>query len=120
MFSDQSRKLIFLAAISALASGCGGSDSATNDSVDPQLATDEVIVTTASDAISADVTDGSEIEPETATETSIGIAIPVQPVSSSQMDTFIQNPLVAAIPTELSGSSSTSVSSNFMINPLVD
>ena len=51
-------------------------------------------------------------------ETINGTATPVQTVSSAQMDAFVANPLLAAIPTELSGGAPVATS-NFITNPLM-
>lgn len=101
-------KWVCLVAFTALAvSGCGKSSS-----------TDEVVVAETDPLIVVDDPVDAEVTPTT--EATDGIATPVVAVSSAQMDAFVTNPLVAEIPAELNGGSSTAVSRGYVTNPLIN
>ena len=111
-------KILCLIAITLTASGCGG-DSDTDTQLsqnDNALITDETATTTTE----ATIDDIATTELTDSTDTSGGIATPVQPVSSAQMDAFVGNPLLTAIPTELNGGTLTVLPGSFIINPLMD
>lgn len=97
MISDKVKTLCILAAM-LTASGCGssGGDGVT----DPQILLD--------DAVASGVT------------ASDGFATPVASVSSGQMDAYVDNPLVKAIPVELNGGASNASSGNYITNPLIN
>lgn len=141
MISDRTKLLCLMAAF-AITAGCGGGgseNSGGSEIADPLVAVEDPIVAT-DDAVVAttEATDGSEISdvqvaasddpditviaaPEVAdsVETSEATATPVTSVSSSQMDAYIENPLVAAIPAELSSDISTTLP-GFITNPLLN
>jgi hypothetical protein len=66
-------------------------------------------------------TDGTATAEVTlSTDTSDGIATPVASVSAAQMDAYIDNPLLTAIPTELNGGTNTGLPSSYITNPLMN
>jgi len=118
MMSNQTKTLCLMA-VALIVSGCsgGGGDEVTV----PLIVDDGAIVTDgttiADDTIAMDDTTISEVVDST--DTSDGIATPVQPVGSVQMDAFVTNPLLAAIPAELTRSASVATSNNYVTNPLM-
>ena len=105
MTSDKATA-ICLVALALVVSGCSGRE----DSA--ELPNDDVIDVTGPDPI--------VIEVPLETDTDDSIATPVTPVSSFEMDGFIINPLLTAIPSEVGGSSSSVVPRGFAANPLMD
>jgi len=116
MMSNQTKTLCLMA-VALIVSGCSGGDEVTV----PLIVDDGAIVTDgttiADDTIAMDDTTISEVVDST--DTSDGIATPVQPVGSVQMDAFVTNPLLAAIPAELTRSASVATSNNYVTNPLM-
>ncbi len=105
MIKDKT-KVLCLIAFALTASGCSNDGT---DITDTQLL---------DDAINADVITTTEVT--NGTGTSSGIATQVTPVSSAQMAAFVRNPLLAAIPTELNGGTSTSLPRSYITNPLTN
>lgn len=115
--------------------GCSGSGDESDGagSAVPQVPLDDAIdaVVTTEDDDAVDTIVGAETDGEgnavgttitevtDSTDTSAGTATPVEPVSTVQMDAFIENPLVAAIPPELRSVASVAKSRSFVTNPLM-
>jgi len=111
-------KLFCLIAFALTVSGCGGGDtSGSQVLVDDPLNTGDTVVTDGIAGVGGDSTVITETDLSDM-ETINGTATPVQTVSSAQMDAFVANPLLAAIPTELSGGAPVATS-NFITNPLM-
>jgi len=105
-------KLLCLVAFTLTASGCGSSNSN-----EPGAETTEPLMLV-DDVVSSEGATTSELT--VSTETSGGVADSVTPVSSFQMDEYVENPLVTAVPAELDGTTSTRVPAGYITNPLMD
>lgn len=105
-------RVLCLIAFTLTASGCGN-----NNSNEPGAETTEPLILL-DDALSTDGTTATELTVNT--DTSDGLASSVTPVGSFQMDEYVENPLVTAVPAELNGAMSTSVSADYITNPLMD
>ena len=112
MISDRTR-ILCLAAVVSVIGGCGGGGSS-GDSAAEQVAADG-----APGGIGAGGSSPSS-EVDGATETSGGVATGVPAISSAEMDDFVKNPLVSAIPSELNDGTARVASSEFIINPLMN
>ena len=114
-------KTFCLMAIAVSVVGCSGSgsDSESGELVDPQIVLDDVVTVDVATPDEVVVDDATTIEVTDNTVVTDSIATPVQPVSSAQMDRYILNPLLAAIPAELSSGSSIAITSKFTANPLM-
>jgi len=99
-------KILSLVALTLTISGCGSNDGADDN---------QALVNDGTDTLN-----GNGIDVPSSIQTSGGTATPVPSISSAQMSEFIGNPLLAAIPAELSGSKSGSSSSVNIGNPLLD
>ena len=98
-------KLLCLPALMLAISGC--SNSGSDDITDTQPFFD--------DTASLEL-----IEATASTDTSDGTATPVASVSSGQMDAYVDNPLVTAIPTEIKDDTSNASTGNYITNPLIN
>jgi len=67
---------------------------------------------------SGDSESAAATEAASSADTSDGVASPVQPISSAQMDAFVSNPLLSRVPEELKGG--TAQSSSYVSNPLIN
>jgi len=108
MLNDKA-KIFCLVVFALSASGCG-SGSGGGDIDTPQVLPLE---NTGSDdgVTTAELTVG--------TDTSESTATPVLPVSTVQMDEFVENPLVTPVPTELAKEMSVLSSNTYVNNPLI-
>ena len=113
MISDKT-KLLCLIAVALTVSGCGGSGGSGSENGSVEVIDPQVILEDEVNTVGTTTNESVDVN-----ETSGGFATPVASVSSMEMDAFIQNPLVAAIPSELSSSSSNAQSSGFITNPLL-
>jgi len=107
MTSDKATA-VCLVVFALVVSGCSGREG--DDNV--ELPNDDVI--------DVDSPNPIVIEVPLETDTDDSIATPVTPVSSFELDGFIVNPLLTAIPSEVGGGSSSVVSREFAVNPLTD
>lgn len=104
------RKMLGLLAFALAISGCsgGGSGDDTVEVADVPMPSDDAVV-----SVEAELSDGAIASAD-------GVATPVESVSSGQLDRFIDNPLVNAIPAELDGSASNGVSASYIANPMMN
>lgn len=91
-------------------SGCGSGGGEDGDIADPVALPLENTVNT-EDTTTSELTVSMDTSESTAT--------PVQPVSTVQMDAFVENPLVTVIPSELASVMATQSSTRFVKNPLI-
>lgn len=103
-------KVLCLAVLTLTVSGCGSSSGDSSDIIDPQ--------STLNDAISSEGSTAPETTVSMEAASSIATQIPT--VNSLEMDAFIKNPLTAAVPAELRDGSSTLVTRNYIVNPLIN
>lgn len=97
--------VLCILAFALVASGCSSRDS-------NELTTD---AQTSND----DAPDRIVIEVTPSTDTSDGTATPVAPVSTFEMDDFVSNPLLRAIPAELDDGD-TPAPTSYVVNPLIN
>ena len=105
MISDKG-KMLCLIAFTLTASGCGGGGGNGDGNLEPEILTGD-----GSDA-TTEVTNGID--------TSDGTASSVIPVSSAELESFVENPLITAIPSELDNGTATGLSSEYITNPLTN
>lgn len=95
--------------------GCGGgegTDTETNGT-DPIITDDDALTDN-------DVVTEPDAEADNDVVVTDSDATPVVPVSTEQMDSYIDNPLLAQIPAELANKPVNSPSRSYLINPLLN
>lgn len=113
---DNKAVMLLAAAFTLTVAGCSGRDNDEGSVVQGS----NITITVPEDTTDTSNVTTTATEPTVSTETTDGTATPVAQVSSAQMDRFIKNALLAEIPSELDGSTTTAVAASFIVNPLLN